>query len=133
MDWQFTNVTSGGTHLLVTAATEGVNQTYPYNPLTFELRVSNWGYGIQIDQVHVAAGQTLASVPNYGRAVEFIGDSLSSGMYTSYEGLSGFAVCDITSHILTPLSISYSPGHISGEEGGPTWEAFLDFNIKLII
>lgn len=92
MDWQFTNVTAGGTHLFVSNETAGVGQTYPVNPQTFELRVTNWGYGIQIDQVHVAAGESLVKIPNYGRAIEFIGDSLSSGMYTSYEGLSSFAV-----------------------------------------
>lgn len=91
MDWQFTNVTAGGTHLLVTRDTAGVNTTYPVSPATFELRVTNWGYGVQIDKVHVAAGAGLVAVPNHGRAIEFIGDSLSAGMYTSYEGLSGFA------------------------------------------
>lgn len=91
MDWQFTNVTKGGTHLFVTADTKGVDQTYPFNPLTFEMRVSNWGYGVQIDQVHVADGEKIIKVADYSRSIEFIGDSLSSGMYGTYEGLSGFA------------------------------------------
>lgn len=90
MDWQFTNVTTGGTHLFVTPANHP-NATYPINPSTFELRVSNWGYGIQIDQVHVAAGEKLLKVPDFGRTIEFIGDSLQAGMYTSYEAMSGFA------------------------------------------
>jgi hypothetical protein len=91
MDWQFTNVTADGTHLFVTSATEGINETYPFASLTFELRVSNWEYGIHINQVHVAAGQKLIKIHNHGRTIEFIGDSLFSGMYTSYEQLSGFA------------------------------------------
>ncbi|KAI1761128.1 SGNH hydrolase-type esterase domain-containing protein [Hypoxylon sp. FL1150] len=91
MDWSFTNVTAGCTHLLVTADTPGVNETYPVSPLTFELRVTNWGYGVQISQVHVAAGESLVKIAPYGRTIEVIGDSLSSGMYTSYEGLSSFA------------------------------------------
>ncbi|KAI0020678.1 SGNH hydrolase-type esterase domain-containing protein [Xylariomycetidae sp. FL0641] len=90
-DWSFTNVTAGATHLLVTPETPGVNETYPVNPLTFEMRVSNWGYGVQIDKVHVAAGESLVKIPKYNRTIEFIGDSLSAGMYTTYEGLSSFA------------------------------------------
>ncbi|KAI1343372.1 SGNH hydrolase-type esterase domain-containing protein [Xylariaceae sp. FL0016] len=91
MDWSFTNVTKGATHLLVTSKTPGVNETYPVNPLTFELRVSNWGNGVQIDKVHVAAGESIVKIPNHNRTIEFIGDSLSAGMYTSYESLSSFA------------------------------------------
>ncbi|KAI1472530.1 SGNH hydrolase-type esterase domain-containing protein [Daldinia caldariorum] len=91
MDWTFTNVTAGATHLLVTPSTPGVNETYPVNPLTFELRVTNWAYGVQISKVHVAAGESLIKIPPYKRTIEFIGDSLSAGMYTSYEGLSSFA------------------------------------------
>ncbi|KAI1417412.1 Lipase, GDSL-like protein [Hypoxylon sp. FL1857] len=90
MDWSFTNVTAGATHLLVSRETPGVNETYPVNPLTFELRVTNWAYGVQIEKVHIAAGEKLIKIPPFKRSIEFIGDSLSSGMYTSYEGLSSF-------------------------------------------
>ncbi|KAK7702261.1 hypothetical protein SLS64_009839 [Diaporthe eres] len=90
LDWQFTNITAGATHLLVTPDTPGSNLTYPISPVTFELRVTNWAYGIQLSAVHVAEGESLVSVPDYGRRVEFIGDSLTSGMYTTYEGLSSF-------------------------------------------
>ncbi|KAI1391960.1 SGNH hydrolase-type esterase domain-containing protein [Hypoxylon trugodes] len=91
LDWTFTNVTAGATHLLVSPETPGVNETQPINPLTFELRVTNWEYGVQIDKVHVGAGESLVKIPAYNRTIEFIGDSLSAGMYTSYEGLSSFA------------------------------------------
>ncbi|KAI0476238.1 SGNH hydrolase-type esterase domain-containing protein [Xylariaceae sp. FL0804] len=90
-DWQLTNASAGATHLLVTPADAGVNYTYPLDPLTFELRVTNWAYGVQIDSVHVAAGESLVAVPNYNRTIEFIGDSLSAGDYATYEGLSSFA------------------------------------------
>lgn len=90
LDWLFTNITAGATHLLISAATDGLNQTYPISPQTLELRVTNWAYGVQIDAVHVAEGEALVQVPNYGRTVEFIGDSLTSGMYTTYEGLASF-------------------------------------------
>ncbi|KAI1079708.1 SGNH hydrolase-type esterase domain-containing protein [Whalleya microplaca] len=91
MDWSFTNITTGATHLFITAETPGVNETQPFNPLPFELRVSNWAYGVQIEKVHVAAGESLVKIPPFGRTIELIGDSLSAGMYTSYEGLSSFA------------------------------------------
>ncbi|KAI0886148.1 SGNH hydrolase-type esterase domain-containing protein [Annulohypoxylon maeteangense] len=91
LDWSFTNVTAGATHLLVSPKTPGVNETFPVNPLRFELRVTNWAYGVQIDKVHVASGELLIKIPPYKRSIEFIGDSLTSGMYTSYEGLSSFA------------------------------------------
>ncbi|KAI1437032.1 Lipase, GDSL-like protein [Xylaria sp. CBS 124048] len=91
MDWTFTNVTVGGTHLFVTPETPGVNETYPVVPLRFEMHVSNWGYGVQIDQVHVASGESLIKIPPYGRTIEFIGDSLSAGDFQTYESMSSFA------------------------------------------
>lgn len=91
MDWAFTNVTAGGTHVLITSETPGVGQTYPVNPQRFEMRVSNWGYGVQIDKVYVGAGESLIKIPPYKRTIEFIGDSLSAGDFQSYESLSSFA------------------------------------------
>ncbi|KAI5860702.1 SGNH hydrolase-type esterase domain-containing protein [Durotheca rogersii] len=91
MDWSFTNVSAGATHLFVSSATPGVHETWPFNPLPFELRVTNWAYGVQIAQVHVAEGESLVRIPPHQRTIEFIGDSLSAGMYTSFEGLSSFA------------------------------------------
>ncbi|KAK4157028.1 lipase [Chaetomidium leptoderma] len=90
LDWMFTNITAGATHLLVSPETPGSDQTGPINPWTFELRVTNWAYGVQIDAVHVATGEKLIKLPDFGRRIEVIGDSLASGMYTTYEGLSSF-------------------------------------------
>jgi hypothetical protein len=94
LDWQFTNVTAGGTHLLVTPETPGANLTYPISPATLELRVTDWAHGVQIAAVHVAECESLAppAPASYGRRVEFIGDSLMAGMYTTYECFSGFGV-----------------------------------------
>ncbi|KAF2268167.1 acetylxylan esterase [Lojkania enalia] len=90
LDWQFTNV-SAGTHHLVSPSTPGLNATLPYQlPLTFELRVTNWAYGVQISAVHVSSSSKLIKLPNYGKTIEFIGDSLTSGMYATYEAFSGF-------------------------------------------
>ncbi|KAK4192523.1 SGNH hydrolase-type esterase domain-containing protein [Podospora australis] len=91
LDWIFTNITAGATHLLVSPETPGATLTGPINPWTFELRVTNWAYGVQIKSVHVAPGERLIKLPDYGRRIEVIGDSLSAGMYTSYEGLSSWA------------------------------------------
>ncbi|KAJ0375203.1 hypothetical protein COL26b_006575 [Colletotrichum chrysophilum] len=91
LDWMHTNVTADATHLFVSPETPGVELTGPISPVTFEMRVTNWAYGVQIDKVHVAAGEKLVKIPDYPRRVEFIGDSLSAGMYNTYEALAGFA------------------------------------------
>ncbi|KAI8295666.1 hypothetical protein K4K59_004496 [Colletotrichum sp. SAR11_240] len=91
LDWMHTNVTAGATHLFVSPETPGIELTGPISPVTFEMRVTNWAYGVQIDKVHVAAGEKLVKIPDYPRRVEFIGDSLSAGMYNTYEALAGFA------------------------------------------
>lgn len=85
-DWMFTNVTAGGTHVLVSPTTPGS----AWYPRTFELRVTNWAYGVQINAVHLAPGEKLVQLPQNTRHIEVIGDSLSSGMFQSYEGLSGW-------------------------------------------
>ncbi|KFY82921.1 hypothetical protein V498_08398 [Pseudogymnoascus sp. VKM F-4517 (FW-2822)] len=90
-DWQFSNITTNATHLLVSPSTEGVDLTTPISPSTFELRVTNWAYGVQVKSVHVAAGASLIKLKDYNRRIEVIGDSLSSGMYGTYEGLSSYA------------------------------------------
>lgn len=90
-DWQFTNVTTNATHLLVSPSTTGVNLTTPISPSTFEMRVTNWAYGVQIDSVHVASGEKLIQIPGFDRTIEVIGDSLSAGMYATYEGLASYA------------------------------------------
>lgn len=91
MDWEFTNVTAGGTHQFISSSTPGVNETIPFNPNVFEMRVSNWGYGVQVDKVHVSEGESIERLTPRPRTIEFIGDSLTSGMYTSYESMFSFA------------------------------------------
>ncbi|KAI1092146.1 hypothetical protein F5B19DRAFT_492750 [Rostrohypoxylon terebratum] len=48
-------------------------------------------YGVQIDKVRVAPGGPTIKIPPYKPTIKFVGDSFSSGMYTSYESLSNFA------------------------------------------
>lgn len=77
--------------MLVSPETYGANLSYPLSPMTFEMRVTNWAYGVQIESVSVASGESLIQIPDYDRRIEVIGDSLAAGMYTSYEGLSSFS------------------------------------------
>lgn len=90
-DWQLTNITTNATHLFVSPSTPSVSLTGPIYPSTFELRVTNWAYGVQIAKLHVAKDQWLIKLPDYDRRIEVVGDSLSSGMYATLEGLSSFA------------------------------------------
>lgn len=109
-DWLFTNVTTNATHLLVSADTPGVSLTSPISPSTFEMRVTNWGYGVQISSVHVAKGEKLIKLPNFGRNIEVIGDSLSSGYSASFEGLSSYAYGAAAGLGNTEYSITAYPG-----------------------
>lgn len=90
-DWQLTNITTNATHLLVSPESPAINISWPINPSTFELRVTNWAYGVQISAVHLSKGEHLIETPNFSRTIEFIGDSLSSGYTATLEGLSSFA------------------------------------------
>ncbi|TVY84603.1 hypothetical protein LSUE1_G002205 [Lachnellula suecica] len=109
-DWQLTNITSNATHLLVSESTPGVGVNYPVSPSTFELRVTNWAYGVQIGAVHVANGEKLVKVPDFGRRIEVIGDSLSSGYSDSLEGLSSYAYGLAAGLGDTEYSITAYPG-----------------------
>lgn len=90
-DWQFTNVTTNTTHLLVSPDSPSVNLTSPISTSTFELRVTNWAYGVQIGKVLVAKGENLVKLPDYDRTIEVIGDSLSAGQYATLEGLASYS------------------------------------------
>ncbi|KAK3330537.1 SGNH hydrolase-type esterase domain-containing protein [Apodospora peruviana] len=116
LDWMFTNVTAGGTHLLVSPTTPGSALTAPINPWTFELRVTNWAYGVQITAVHVGAGDKLIKVPEFDRRIEVIGDSLAAGMYTSYEGLSSWAYGLAAGLGNTEYSITAYPGICAADQ-----------------
>ncbi|KAF2430388.1 acetylxylan esterase [Tothia fuscella] len=108
-DWQFTNLTTSGVHQFISPKTPGFNlSTAPSR--NFELRVTNWGYGVQISGIHLAAGARLLKAPTYTRNIEIIGDSLSSGQYASYEGLSSWpwALCNALG---TEFTVSAYPGN----------------------
>ena len=92
-DWMLTNVTANSTHLLVTPSTTGYNLTTPQGAVqTFEMRVTNWAYGVQINCVHLSGSSaTLVKIPDYTRTMELIGDSLSAGQYATLEGISSYS------------------------------------------
>lgn len=91
LDWQMSNITAGATHQFVTPSTPDLNATLASQlPLVFELRVTNWANGVQISAVHLSAGENLIKIPDFGRRIEFIGDSLTAGYSATYEAFSGF-------------------------------------------
>lgn len=91
-DWLFTNVTANTTHLFITPDTIGYNLTNPTGAMQkFELRVTNYAYGVQISGVHLSANGKLVKLQDYTKTIEVIGDSLSSGYTNSFEGLSSYA------------------------------------------
>jgi hypothetical protein len=90
-DWEFSNVTANATYHFVSAGTTGANLTAAGAYQTFEMRVTNWAYGVQLRAVHVDPSAKLVQLPLYGKTVEIIGDSLSAGQYATYEGISSWS------------------------------------------
>lgn len=93
LDWQLTNVTANATNLLVGTNGSSSNHSRAETGMrTFEMRVTNWAYGVQIKCVHVSGGSArLVKIPEYTRTMELIGDSLSAGQYATLEGISSYA------------------------------------------
>ncbi|PYH99778.1 acetylxylan esterase [Aspergillus ellipticus CBS 707.79] len=88
LDWEFSNVTANASYQFAGPSTPGLDLT---QNTTFEMRVTNWGYGVQLSGVSVASDAELVVVPEYNKTVEIIGDSFASGQYATYEGLSAWA------------------------------------------
>ncbi|KAK9573193.1 hypothetical protein V6Z77_000055 [Aspergillus fumigatus] len=103
-DWQFSNVTANATYQFIGPTTTGLNLTNAGDAKSFELRVTNWAYGY-LAGVSVAADATISRIDEYPKMVEIIGDSLSSGDFATYEGLSSWA----------PIRVSASTTRIAGE------------------
>jgi lysophospholipase L1-like esterase len=108
-DWRFGNVTAGSTHQFISDQTPGFNLSYTATR-TFELRVTNWAYGVQIAAVHLAPNARLVKIPNFPRTIEIIGDSLSAGQYNTYEALSTWSWSLAAGLSNTEFSISAYPG-----------------------
>ncbi|KAL3454231.1 SGNH hydrolase-type esterase domain-containing protein [Aspergillus insuetus] len=90
LDWRFSNVTADATYQFVGPGTE-----YEELPLdgdnVFEMRVTNWGIGVQIAGASVDVDAQLKKPPQYKKKVEIIGGSLTGGQYATYETLSSWA------------------------------------------
>lgn len=116
LDWQFTNVTASGTHQFTSQPfqQQGSEQfnisTSITTARTFELRVTNWGYGVQVQSIHLASNGTLFKPPSFSRNIEIIGDSLTAGQYATYEGVSSWSWSLCTS-LGTECTISAYPGN----------------------
>jgi hypothetical protein len=111
LDWQLTNITTNATHHLISPSRANLNTTVSTEvPLTFELRVTNWAYGVQIAGVHLSSNASLIKIPDYGRRIEFIGDSLTSGYSATYEAFSGFGYSIGAGLGETEFSITAYPG-----------------------
>ncbi|KAH1911378.1 hypothetical protein KXV57_003082 [Aspergillus fumigatus] len=106
-DWQFSNVTANATYQFIGPTTTGLNLANAGDAKSFELRVTNWAYGYvsPLPGVSVAADATISRIDEYPKMVEIIGDSLSSGDFATYEGLSSWA----------PIRVSASTTRIAGE------------------
>lgn len=74
------------------------------------LSVTNWGYGVQLAGVSVDAKERIYRIPNFPRHIEVIGDSLSAGMYASYEAISGWAFLTGAGFGNTEFSLTAYPG-----------------------
>ncbi|KAK9653473.1 hypothetical protein HCH54_003387 [Aspergillus fumigatus] len=123
-DWQFSNVTANATYQFIGPTTTGLNLTNAGDAKSFELRGRHLQTGptdtcprsvyrrnlltmstIQLAGVSVAADATISRIDEYPKMVEIIGDSLSSGDFATYEGLSSWA----------PIPVSASTTRIAGE------------------
>lgn len=88
-DWQFSYVASKKTCQFIDSASLGFNLS-PALVRSFEIRVTNWAYGIQLESVLVGNYERLLSIARLPRNIEIIGDLLSAGQYTTYESISSW-------------------------------------------
>ncbi|RPA78625.1 SGNH hydrolase [Ascobolus immersus RN42] len=107
LDWEFTNITTSATHLLVSSRPHAPSTS---SPTTFELRVSNWGRGIQVAGIHLAKGSKLLPTKKHPKHIEFIGDSISSGQYASYGPMSSWPYLTAAGLGNVEYSITAYPG-----------------------
>ena len=86
-------MTANSTYQFVSATTTAANLTNTTlgQSQTFEMRVTNWAYGMQLAGVLVDADASLFKVPDLPKTIEIIGDSLSAGQYATYEGISSWS------------------------------------------
>jgi hypothetical protein len=84
-------VTANATYQFISPETRGFNLTPQGAVRTFELRVTNWSYGVQVAGIAIDRNDRLARLRKHAKMIEIIGDSLAAGMYGTYEGISSWA------------------------------------------
>ncbi|KAH1980074.1 hypothetical protein KXW88_006918 [Aspergillus fumigatus] len=116
-DWQFSNVTANATYQFIGPTTTGLNLANAGDAKSFELRAG----------VSVAADATISRIDEYPKMVEIIGDSLSSGDFATYEGLSSWAYDFAAGLGNVDYSITAYPGiclHDQNCWGNPRGQAY---------
>lgn len=81
----------------MSSSTPGQNLTIAgVQSQTFEFRVTNWAYGVQVEKIWVSKGENIKNIPSYPLAVEMISDSLTAGYGNTYEGMPsfGWSLCE---------------------------------------
>lgn len=91
LDWQFSNITASSTYQFVGPWSELKDGDEPVDKNVFEMRVTNWGIGVQIAGVAVANDAVLTKAPTFPKRVEIIGGSLASGQFATYETISSWS------------------------------------------
>ncbi|KAJ5143222.1 CAZyme family CE2 [Penicillium bovifimosum] len=91
LDWQFSNVTADSTYQFVGPWSELKDGDEPIGKNIFEMRVTNWGIGVQIAGVAVAKDAVITKAPTFDKRVEIIGGSLASGQFATYETISSWS------------------------------------------
>ncbi|OJJ00844.1 hypothetical protein ASPVEDRAFT_40356 [Aspergillus versicolor CBS 583.65] len=90
LDWLFSNVTADSTYQFVGEGTQ-YEELPGDGEHIFEMRVTNWGIGVQMAGASVDVDHYLSKPPTFKRKVEIIGGSLTGGQYATYETLSSWA------------------------------------------
>lgn len=90
LDWQYSNVTADATYQFVGDWSE-LGEVPSDTGKVFEMRVTNWGIGVQVASVSSAGDAQLNVPPRFDKKVEVIGGSVAGGQYGTYETLSSWA------------------------------------------
>ncbi|KAL3481045.1 SGNH hydrolase-type esterase domain-containing protein [Aspergillus californicus] len=108
LDWLFTNVTADASYQFIGPGTQ--YEEVPDGDKVFEMRVTNWGIGVQIAGASVDIDDHLTKPPQHKRKVEIIGGSLTGGQYATYETLSSWSFIYAQGLGSTEFGITAYPG-----------------------
>ncbi|KAL4907761.1 hypothetical protein BDW74DRAFT_148067 [Aspergillus multicolor] len=109
LDWLFTNVTADATYQFIGEGTH-YEELPGDGDHIFEMRVTNWGIGVQIAGASVGVDDHLTKPPAFKRKVEIIGGSLTGGQYATYETISSWSFIYAQGLGNTEFGITAYPG-----------------------